>query len=240
MDWLLLRGLTREQAHWGDFPRRLEVRFPHHRFFCADLTGTGLQAGLTSPSTIAGIRQQLQASLALTRPVGLLGLSMGGMVALDWAQQDPDSVAGLVLINTSTGFSPPWRRMRPGALSAGAGLLAREPDQRERAILALTSNKPVAPDLWQTWVQIQSQRPVRTSTMVSQLLAAARYRPRATPPPVPAWLLASRGDRIVHWHCSRTLAQRWSWPLWLHPDAGHDLPMDDPGWLLDRLADCLA
>lgn len=240
MDWLLLRGLTREQAHWGDFTERLADRFPQHRFSCADLPGTGSHVGSPSPATIAGIREQLQHTLALNKPVGLMGLSMGGMVALDWAQQSPESVAGLVLINTSTGFSPPWQRMRPGVLSAASGLLARRPGKREQAILELTSNQPVTPELLLAWVQIQGQRPVRTSVMVSQLLAAARYCPRATQPPVPAWLLASRGDRIVHWHCSRTLAQRWNWPLWLHPDAGHDLPMDDPDWVLDRLGGCLS
>lgn len=241
MDWLLLRGLTREQSHWGDFPRRLAERFPGHRFHCADLPGTGVRLNEQSPVTIAGIREQVRQSVELPEPFGLIGLSMGGMVALDWAQNHPQGVAGLVLINTSTGFSPPWRRMRTAALVSAPGLVFSPADRRESAILGLTSRQGATdPETLRAWVRIQQQRPVRRAAMLAQLLAAAAYRPHSGAPPVPGMLLASQGDRIVHWRCSHTLSRRWDWPLWLHPEAGHDLPLDDPDWLLERLADLLA
>ena len=50
-----------------------------------------------------------------------------------------------------------------------------------------------------------------------------------------ALLLASRGDRLVHWKCSAALEQRWQWTLKLHPDAGHDLIIDDPDWIIHQL-----
>ena len=58
-------------------------------------------------------------------------------------------------------------------------------------------------------------------------------------PMTDALLLASRGDRLVHWKCSSTLEQRWQWTLKLHPDAGHDLVLDEPEWILRQLAEWL-
>ncbi|MFW5824187.1 MAG: alpha/beta fold hydrolase [Marinobacter sp.] len=236
MDWILLRGLAREQAHWGAFRERLQSRCPGHRFHVIDLPGTGSHYRETSPATIAGIRQQVQHyARHIPGPVGLFGLSMGGMVALDWAQAEPQRVARLVLLNTSTGFSPSWRRLRPAALVQALTLLwRRDVAGRERGILRLTSNRPVCDTLAYHWLMIQCQRPVRVSTAIAQLRAAAGYRPAAEPPPVEALLLASTADRIVHWHCSRALARRWQWPLRTHADAGHDLVLDAPDWVLEQ------
>lgn len=236
MNWILLRGLTRERAHWGELDRRLALGFPLHRFHCMDLPGTGTRFRDTSPATIAGIRERVQQYAAhIPGPVGLLGLSMGGMVALDWAQAEPERVACLMLINTSSGFSPPWHRMQPAAFGRALAMALR-PDMegRERRILQLTSNRPVSPALENRWLRIQRQRPVTRRTALAQWKAAVAYRPHSEAPPARSLLLASAADRIVHWHCSRTLARRWHWPLRVHPDAGHDLPMDAPDWVLDQ------
>lgn len=236
MNWILLRGLTREQGHWGDFRRQLGLRFPGHRFHCIDLPGTGTRFQDSSPSTIAGIRQRVQDYAAhIPGPVGLLGLSMGGMVALDWAQTDPERIASLVLINTSSGFSAPWRRMRPMAFGQALGMALRQDvEGRERGILQLTSNRPIGQALEANWLLVQRRRPVTRRTALAQIRAAAAYRPQPDAPAVKGLLLASLGDRIVHWHCSRALANRWHWPLRIHPDAGHDLPLDAPDWVLDQ------
>ena len=240
MNWILLRGLTREQSHWGDFAPRLVRRFPGHHFHCIDLPGTGTRLQEHSPASIAGIRAMVQAyARHIPGPLGLFGLSMGGMVALDWAQSDPQRIARLVLINTSSGFSPPWRRMRAAAFGQALAMaLSQDIDERERRILRLTSNRAVDHDLEAHWLVAQRQRPVSRKTAMAQLRAAATYRPRPSAPAAEGLLLASAGDRIVHWHCSRALARRWHWPLRIHPDAGHDLPLDAPVWVADQLA-CL-
>jgi len=238
MHWILLRGLTREQGHWGDFPERLREDFPEHRFHTIDLPGTGTLFREPAPDTIAGIRWRVcQQVEHIPKPFGLLALSMGGMVALDWAQHaEPGELQHLVLVNTSSGFSPFWQRMRPGAWTRILRLLARrEVFYRERDILRLTSNREVPLSLTKAWYSIQRQRPVRYRAALSQIKAAARYRPNEQRPMADALLLASKADRIVHWHCSAELEQRWCWTLRLHPDAGHDLPLDEPDWVIQQI-----
>lgn len=242
MHWILLRGLTREQGHWGDLPQRLAAALPEHRFHCLDLPGTGTRYRETSPWTIAGIRAQLEKAVAhIPAPYGLIALSMGGMVALDWTQAAPlGRIQQLVLINTSGGFSPPWQRFRPSALPAVIRLLTRsELFDRERGLLALTSNRVVAIETAKRWYSIQRQRPVSSRNALRQFTAAARFRPRPQRPLPDALVLASRADRIVDWRCSRALEQRWQWTLRLHPDAGHDLPLDAPDWVVAQLVDYL-
>ena len=35
--------------------------------------------------------------------------------------------------------------------------------------------------------------------------------------------------------CSLRLASSWAVPLILHLHAGHDLPLDDPEWVIDQI-----
>lgn len=238
MHWILLRGLTREHAHWGNFPSRLSEAFPDQLFHTVDLPGTGVHYLENSPSTVAAIRQKVSRQVShIPGPFSVLALSMGGMVALDWAQHVPEGqIQNLVLINTSSGFSPPWQRMRPGAWPRVLRLLGRrELFDRERDILRLTSNREVPLSLVKQWYSIQRRRPVNPRNALNQLTAAARYKPDEKRPMPDALLLASRGDRIVHWRCSAALEERWQWTMKLHPDAGHDLPLDDPEWIIQQL-----
>jgi len=238
MHWIMLRGLTREQAHWGDFRKRLEQAFPDDRFHPVDLPGTGVHYRESSPGTIAGIREQVERQVShIPGPYGILALSMGGMVALDWAQNAPaGQIQALVLINTSCGFSPPWHRMRPGAWPRIMRLLARrELFEREADILRLTCNTEPELATMKHWYSIQRQRRVSPRTAWQQLQAAVGYRPRAKRPLPDGLLLASQRDRIVHWRCSEALEQRWHWTMKLHPWAGHDLPLDDPEWIVAQI-----
>ena len=238
MHWILLRGLAREQAHWGDFPKALARAMQDDRFHAVDLPGTGVRFRESSPWSISKIRQEVEKQVQhIPRPYGLIALSLGGMVALDWAQSATEgTIQRLVLINTSCGLSMPWHRMRPSALPSIVRLLTRrELFDREAGILSLTSSRPVATATAKRWYSIQRQRPVSRMNAVRQLTAAARFRPAARRPLPDALVLASQGDRIVDWRCSQAVTERWQWTLQVHPSAGHDLPLDEPQWVVDQI-----
>jgi pimeloyl-ACP methyl ester carboxylesterase len=252
--WVLLRGLSRGQDHWGDFPARLQATWPHAQVITPDLPGNGRRHGERSPARLAAmtddVRAQVQrqvgaqAGAALDRPVHLLALSLGAMVACDWAHRHPAEVARLVLINTSLRRHSPWHhRLQPAALGRLLRCLATRADATtwERTILALTTHRPRQPaQTLAAWVALRRQQPVQPANLLRQLWAAARHASPARPPPVPTLLLASSADRLVNVRCSQALAQAWHCPLRPHPWAGHDLPLDDPDWVLQQLSAWLA
>lgn len=243
-NWLLLRGLSRESAHWGDFRATLQTRFPSANIAALDLPGAGEYCRQTSPSDISEITDQVRRQAGqrglLKRPLTLLGLSLGGMVAWEWAVKYPDEIRAVALINSSfASLSPFYRRMRwqnyPRLLTI---LLHRQPTRRERAILRWVTNRRDLDDATASaWADIQRQRPVTLTTTLKQLAAAARYRPAAARPTQPVLLLNSQGDRLVDPLCSQAIGQHWNLPINTHPWAGHDLSLDDGEWVADRLRD---
>jgi len=245
--WVLLRGLTRERGHWGALPRLMQEGLASQgaaQIVAIDLPGNGALHTLRSPARIAttmqACRAQLQAA-GLRPPFGVLAMSMGAMVAVEWAAQHPEEFAACVLVNTSMRpFSPWYQRLRPASYGALLHLaLWPQPDeQRERTVLALTSRQARQPDeVVDAWTLLRRQHPVSTMNALRQLAAAARYHAPLRAPAVPVLVLASARDALVDVACSRKLAQRWRVPLREHASAGHDLPLDDGPWVVAQLRD---
>lgn len=250
--WLLLRGLTREQRHWGDFVPRLQAAWPQARVIALDLPGNGVRHRERTPASVAALADFCHAELAtlasqgVPRPCHLLAMSLGAMVALAWAERHPGDIAAAALINTSLRpYSRFWQRLRPGNYATllrhllGPGT----PVERERTILNLTSRCARSPAdtaaLLHEWAGYRSDRPVSAANALRQLQAAARFRASAQPPACPLLLLGGAQDRLVDPRCSQALARAWQLPLRLHPQAGHDLPLDAPDWLIEQLQDWL-
>ncbi len=240
--WILLRGLGRDTRHWGDLPLRLREAFPLAPVMPVDLAGNGSRHGEKSPHTIAAATDDYRAHLracGLHPPYRLLGLSMGGMVAVDWLNRHPDEVLQALAINISVGrISSPWLRLRPSALLSllvwGGWTLAA----REHWVRRFTTQLQSDPDsLERHWVALARQAHPRPGNLLRQLYAAACFHSKRPATARRLYLLVSARDRLVNPNASRQLARRWRLTLAEHPDAGHDLPLDDPQWLIDRLLD---
>ena len=54
----------------------------------------------------------------------------------------------------------------------------------------------------------------------------------AMKPQQPVLVVASQADRLVDYRCGLKLARAWSTDYLQHKSAGHDLPLDDPTWLV--------
>jgi len=245
--WILLRGLTRERGHWGGFPGLLQRRLPGSAVVALDLPGNGALNQLASPTRIEAMtlwyREEVR-HLGLEPPYRLLAMSMGAMIAIDWARVDPQAIAGCVLINTSLRPFDPWfRRLRPANYPALLRLVlpGNSDEDRERTILRLTSrNDAIAVPALDTWVQLRRARPVSARNALRQLVAAARFRSPNIPPAVPLLVLASACDELVDMRCSQFLARRWHADIAIHARAGHDLPLDDGPWVAEQIARWLA
>lgn len=245
--WVLLRGLTRGSGHWGDFPAVLQQRLSGIRVVTLDLPGNGALHRQRSPTRIEAFadacRDHMRA-LDAALPYHLLAVSMGAMVALEWAARAPADVAGCVLVNTSLGGLSPWaRRLRPASVPTLLSIALSHGSARaqEEAILRLTSrNAQAAAAVVERWAELRATEPVARLNAARQLLAAARYRPPTRPPALPLLLLGSRGDALVDPRCSRDIARCWGGDSALHPSAGHDLTLDDGPWAAAQVERWLA
>lgn len=236
--WVLLRGLTRGAGHWGAALPLLAERLAPATVVAVDLPGAGARWCEPSPTSIAAITEDLRRRvLPLAAPRRILGLSMGGMVALDWASRHPGDLAGVLLVNTSVrGFGAITERLRPCAWTALLKVLCtRDLAAAESAILQWTSARPADHDgVVSEWIALRRRHPVARAQALRQLVAAARFLTPAQRPAVPVRVLCGARDALVDPRCSRALAAAWSVPLAEHPAAGHDLPLDAPAWLAEQ------
>ncbi len=240
--WVLLRGLTRESRHWGDFPDILREHLGDAEVCLIDLPGNGRLNDRDSPLQVPAMAEDCRAQLrerGLAPPYFLLAMSLGAMVAVAWADRHPAELAGCVLINTSLRpFSSFQQRLRPrNYLPLLAMLLpGNDAARREKTILQLTSRHPERPEKQAEWAAYARENPVSPGNALRQLLAAARYRAPIRKPAPPLLILASAGDRLVNPDCSRRLAGHWQSAFVEHPTAGHDLPLDDGAWVAGQIA----
>lgn len=241
-NWLLLRGLSREAAHWGEFAALMQEAFPSARIHMLDLPGTGRFHSHSSPDNIPDItdivrRQALEQGL-LEQPLTILALSLGGMVAWEWLQKFPDDINGAVLVNTSfASLSPFYQRLRWQSYTKFAQVLTQNSTyRRELSVVRLVSNRRDQDHkIASQWEKIQAERPVSLKNSLRQIMAAASYKPAISKPRQPVLLLNSRGDRLVAPICSEAIHRQWQIELHTHPWAGHDLSLDDGVWLAQQL-----
>ena len=238
MNWVLIRGLVSEEFHWGDFVPLMKKHFKNDSIFTADIIGNGKshkeKTPLTVSKNIEGLRRQVPAK----GPKILIGFSLGGMLALEWAYAHPEEVVGVVLINTSLNSSRFYQRFQLPALAQffRAGH-PKNNSVKEQMILKLITGLPqkeILP-LAKKWRARSAMYPISMENFFRQFLIGAKIKQRINPPKVPILMLASEKDKIVHPDCSRRIAEAWELPLRIHRKAGHDVAVDDPDWILQHL-----
>jgi pimeloyl-ACP methyl ester carboxylesterase len=241
-NWLLLRGLARESAHWGDFIPLLQATFPDANVTPLDLPGTGRFHKKISPRTVKTIMETVRRHALdngyLQQPVTILAVSLGAMVAWEWMRNYPDDICGASLINTSfADLSPFYHRLRWQSYKKfAAAVMMRDAFHRETAIVQLVSNRRDQDEqISQAWEKIQNQRPISLKNSFRQILAAASYRPGDLKPWQPILLLNGKGDRLAAPTCSETIHKKWNLELRSHPWGGHDLTLDDGTWVALQL-----
>lgn len=106
---------------------------------------------------------------------------------------------------------------------------------RELSILSMTTNLVQEPQpIAEAWARFAEEKPIPRSVVARQLLAASRFSAPARLD-VPTLVLVSSADRFTHPECSERIARRFGAPVERHPSAGHDLPLDDPDWIVAQL-----
>ena len=245
MKWLIMRGLVREQRHWGSFKEIFESKLKsvdsETEIFTIDMPGFGTEVERISPRSIDGIVEDvrerwLQLKSDNNEPWGLLAVSLGGMVAAHWTSKYPGDFKKMVLINSSmSGLSPIHHRMMPKnyphiiKLLLGSDLV-----EREKKILGMTTNLESEKIEKQALLQAPYGKKVNRLNAVYQIYAATRFRaPQKIA--VPMLVLVGDGDQLVSPRCSDAIAQQYGALILRHPTGNHDLATDEPQWIADQV-----
>ena len=241
--WILLRGLSREARHWGSFPALFKKTVNAEKITLQDLPGNGVfntqRSGTSVGEMVEFARLHLNAA-NVQPPHHILAMSLGAMVAAEWATRYPHEISNLVLINTSMRpFSHAAQRLRPANWPALAALALRWRDApfSERSIFNLTCRRiDTRSSDEMAWQDIRAMAPVSGANVCRQLLAALRYRAQPVAPACRVLVLSSSQDGLVNPVCSHQLATAWQVEHRQHALAGHDLPHDDPQWVSRQVA----
>ncbi len=243
--WLLLRGLAREVRHWGEFPALLQKAFPKDEVHCLDLPGAGVHFDKACPVGLGKMREHVRNEW---RALGegsaddvILGLSLGGMVAMDWAREYPKEFGTVVLINSSaSALSPPWKRLQPQALKLFLQVArSRDPLTKEKRIAGLTNARKLSAAELKERVSFYDDRPISLQNTLRQLYSAVSFPAPEFDPKTHLIVVRGLGDKLCDPDCSEKLARHYRATLQTHPTAGHDLPVDEPRWLVERLKENL-
>ena len=241
MNWLFLRGLSRELGHWGNAFDVFEQTNPGMKVHGLDYAGIGTERERQSPLTVNGIMQDFRSRFLILKehhpgPWGILAISLGGMVTLEWIKDYPEDFGHAVVINSSAkNLGNPLERFSPGAL---ASYIKNANDFRngeiERVVLNTICNMSVTEELITEWRDIAILRPLSKRTVATQMLAGSQYE-APTHVTVPTLIIGSTKDRLVSVKCSERLADHLNLPIIYHPEAGHDLSTDDAQWMAEKV-----
>lgn len=240
INWVLVRGLSREAAHWGAFPDILTRQTRADHVVALDLPGAGVHNQKRTPCSIAEATDFIRSELGEqvnTGRWGLVAISLGGMIALDWLHRYPGDFECAVIMNSSAGnLSLPYQRMRP---KAALGILSlaftKDSATREKKVLEMTTNMAkLDAELIENYACIYISHPVSRMNFIRQLVAAIRFRVPAKLQ-TPLLFLAGQSDEFTHPICSEKLAKHFNAPLQSHPNAAHDITLDDPAWVAETI-----
>lgn len=240
MNVLFIRGLTRETRHWRGLPEKYQTKYPEHKVYSIDLPGAGEFCEMTSPRKLDDyvefLRKEIQSRSILGKVV-LIGISMGGMIGLRFAELYPEEIEKVFVINASAGnLSSYSERFNLKELKTLLKIFTTKdlPLKEEMTLKLTTEHFKVTKDVVDEFVAIQHSAPVKPLSGINQLWAASRFK-ITKPLSVPVVIISGLKDRLVAPKCPKKLSEILKAKLVTHPSAGHDLPLDEPDWLLSEL-----
>lgn len=240
-NWIFLRGLTRGNAHWGNFPEIFKSLNPESEAEFLEIPGNGtlnkVDTLVDAKKIIYFLKRKSKFYSQEEMPVHLCGISLGGMVALKWAELFPQNIQSVSVINTSLQqCSPFYQRLLPqNYFKIISMLFESSAHDKELNILTITSNKPIENQNYlEAFAAFSTAFPVSKMNSIRQLILARKIKINKFPP-LPLKIISSKMDRLVSPLCSDGIAKTLGGAQYIHPTAGHDLPLDEPSWLSEVL-----
>jgi len=228
---VLLHGLTLSGLLWFDTPDQLSRRAADpYRVVVPDNRGTGDSAVPKRPFPITAMADDVAAVLdaaKIDRAI-VLGISMGGMIAQNFALQHADRTLGLVLMATSPGL-PVGRLPSREVIKIMLGTAVQRPkDLTPLARLLLPdSEMHRMHELLARWPAALRAKPTTRKAMALQLGAIATHAAarRLHKIRCPTHVVAGEQDVMLPAKNAELIARRIPGAtLELIPDVGHSIP----------------
>lgn len=205
-----LRGLGRSVRHWLGYDEELADKF---RVITLDLRGVGrttIQPGwdlsiFDMADDVATVLKENDLG-----PAHVMGISLGGMVALATALRYPDWVESVITVNTSVAGLGKMR-LTPAALRAIAKGMREHPEVHEHLAQILVGShcpEDVQQEVARRHKEIEQIEGRPTDAAAKQVLAAARFRvkPELKQLEHPVLVTYGTADQFVPTSNSRKLA----------------------------------
>jgi pimeloyl-[acyl-carrier protein] methyl ester esterase len=246
--WLWIRGLARSQKHWGPIADLWKIQRPNDEIIFVDIPGCGTKyqetSGFTLVEDVLRMREdflfQMQAR-GLSGKVNILAVSLGGMITAKWNELYPDDIASMTIINSSSADSPIWERLIPNSIPVLlSGVRAKDAYEKEQKILSvITNTTPDLKKIIEAFAEEANKHPVSAANTMIQLWSASHFKWPKKTNETPALFLTSSADRMVSYRCSERIAKIWQAEIKVHNSAGHDLPIDEPEWVIQQTQEFL-
>lgn len=223
---LLVHGYPLSGRMWDGVVERLSA---HYRLIVPDLRGHG-RSESGDPASMEDQAEDLRAVLEAadeSRPVVLVGMSMGGYVSLAFCRRYRDRVRGLALVDSRAGAdtseaAEKRRRTAEQVLQAGSASVAEEMAEKLFA--------PGAPaHLREQW---RSRMAATSPQGIAAALRGMAARPDSEPLlrelGLPVLVVVGAEDQITPVEGAREMAQAAGGALEIVPGAGHITPVENP------------
>lgn len=242
MNWLLIRGLAREKRHWGNFPNTIKENFSDAQVLSLEIPGVGKKykekSLLSIDENVYHLREEFIKNKKTSKdPWCILAISMGGMFAMRWAYLFPQDFNHIFIINSSSsGLSPLWERLTPHALKQFVKIaLMNNNYQREERVFELTlSRSDIKEETATLWGKYADQSPVSIPNFLRQIYSASKFKiPSQIKTPIT--VLCGEEDKLASPICSEKLAKHFNCDIFKAQSCGHDIPLDRPNWLIEKL-----
>jgi 3-oxoadipate enol-lactonase len=197
-----------------------------------DNRGTGLLAAEPARDSIAGLAEDALAHV--DDPADLVGLSMGGYVALTIALSRPEAVRSLVLAGSGAGG--PNRVPRPphvaAAFTAALGLPHEQFGRRTMPFTFASGWTEANPERFEAILAARLEHPTPYATIEAHAAACYAFYAagcEAERVEQPALVVHGAEDLIVPVENGRRLAERLPNAEYVELERrGHNLPLEDP------------
>jgi pimeloyl-ACP methyl ester carboxylesterase len=237
---VMIHGAQGDQSMFAAMAKEFAANY---RVLTFDQRGSGLSEKPDMPYSMATFADDTAALMDHLKipSAHIIGVSMGGMIAQEFALRHPNKVRSLVLGCTTPG-GPHSIRAAGGALGNAYSTKPMTAEERGKALAEAAFTKGYLekhPEVIANMIEARRSRPIDTTGFAHRMKAASEHNTydRLGQIHCPTLVITGKDDALISWENSRILSQRiqGAEEVILEP-AGHCFWLEQPEKSRDAIA----